>query len=298
MRGLTPASVVPESSGGRTEEACIRPARLLEDATLAWHAVGTAEAWPGSLAFLDGVQRSVLLAYAGSAPLVVGEVAAAVRERQDRRLATVLEQRRLLLIARPEALGAAGELPPGLDTVALPTDEPAHPVRDLANAARALDRARGALELALGGDLSCPLRRLADRGRDAHREPGLGGRCAHAGRLQEPCDASLRWCDLERFLRVPLAHRTSIYAPKTRSLTPVHEWALRLWPWEGKDVFHGLVRIQVAPANGTPDTADALSRRILAERAPLSTPDHRWDRLLYGIHSVESYLRAGYRSLA
>src|SRR6476646_10283018 len=114
VRGLTPASVVPESSGGRTEEACIRPARLVEDATLAWHPVGTAEAWPGSLAFLDGVQRSVLLAYAGSAPLVVGEVAAAVRERQDRRLATVLEQRRLLLIARPEALGAAGELPPGL----------------------------------------------------------------------------------------------------------------------------------------------------------------------------------------
>jgi hypothetical protein len=40
-----------------------------------------------------------------------------------------------------------------------------------------------------------------------------------------------------------------------------------------------------------------LSRRLVAERAPLSTPDHRWDRLLYGIHSVESYLRAGALSL-
>ncbi len=41
------------------------------------------------------------------------------------------------------------------------------------------------------------------------------------------------------------------------------------------------------------------SRRwLLAERAPLSTPDHRWDRLLYGIHSVEAYLRAGGRRLA
>jgi hypothetical protein len=38
-----------------------------------------------------------------------------------------------------------------------------------------------------------------------------------------------------------------------------------------------------------------LSRRLLAERAPLSTPDQRWDRLLYGIHSVETYLRAGGR---
>jgi len=103
--------------------------------------------------------------------------------------------------------------------------------------------------------------------------------------------------DLDRFLRLPYGCRSSIYAPETRSLTPVREWALRLWPWEGKDVFHGLVRVQVAPANGSPGVADAVSRRLLAERAPLSTPDQRWDRLLYGIHSVESYLRAGAASL-
>ena len=60
---------------------------------------------------------------------------------------------------------------------------------------------------------------------------------------------------------------------------PVREWALRLWPWEGKDVFHGLVRIQVTPANGTPEMADRLSRWLLAQRAPLSTPHLRWDRL-------------------
>src|SRR6266446_10828317 len=80
VRGLTPATVVPEASGGRSEEACIRPARLVEDERLDWHPVGDAEPWPGTLAFLDGVQRSQVLAYAGSAPIVVGEVAAAVRE--------------------------------------------------------------------------------------------------------------------------------------------------------------------------------------------------------------------------
>jgi hypothetical protein len=100
--------------------------------------------------------------------------------------------------------------------------------------------------------------------------------------------------DLERFLRLPLAHRTSVYAPETRSVTPVREWGLRLWPWEGKDVLHGLVRVEVAPENGTPGGADSISRRILAERAPLSMPDDRWDRLLYGIHSVQRYLRAGH----
>ena len=104
--------------------------------------------------------------------------------------------------------------------------------------------------------------------------------------------------DLERFLRLPMGHRTSIYSPETRSLAPVRQWALRLWPWEGKDVFHGLVRVEVAPDNATPELADTFSRRLLAERAPISTPDHRWDRLVYGIHSVERYLRATAGSLA
>ena len=296
VRGLTPATVVPESSGGRVEEACLRPARLEEDSVLDWHPVGPAEPWPGTLAFLDGVQRSVLLAYAGAAPIVVGEVAAAVRERRDRRLVTVLEERRLLAIARPAALAAAGELPAGFRTVALAADEPPHPVRDLANVARALDRARGALELAVG---------------DAYRARSDGWLVVDGALTESPAWAAdqrmvgiskshatlpFEGSDLDRYLRLPYGHRSSIYAPETRSLTPIRQWALRLWPWEGRDVFHGLVRVDVAPPNGDPAIADLLSRRLLAERAPLSTPDHRWDRLLYGIHSVETYLRAGGRS--
>src|SRR5215210_6733260 len=77
VRGLTPASAVPEASGGRTEEACIREARLLEGTGLDWIPVGPAEPWPDPLAFLDGVQRSELLAYAGASVIVAGEIAAA-----------------------------------------------------------------------------------------------------------------------------------------------------------------------------------------------------------------------------
>jgi hypothetical protein len=298
LRGLTPASAVPEASGGRTEEARLRPARLVEDASLAWHPVGASEPWPGTLAFLDGMQRSELLAYAGSAPILAGEVAAAVRERSNRKLVTVLEERRLLIIARPAALAAAGEMPDVFQTVALPADEPSHPVRDLANAARALDRARGALELELGERY---------RGRSEGwlvvdgaltESPRWAADSRMLGVSKNHATLPFEGEDLDRYLRLPSGHRSSVYAPETRSLTPVHEWALRLWPWEGKDVFHGLVRIEVAPANGTPEVADRLSRWLLAERAPLSTPDHRWDRLLYGIHSVEAYLRAGDRRLA
>ena len=298
VRGLTPASVIPEASGGRSEEACIRRASLVEDAELAWHAVGPAEPWPGTLAFLDGVQRSELLAYAGSAPIVVGEVAAAVRERRDRRLVTVIEERSLLAFGRPSALAAAGALPEEFRTVALPEDEPLHPVRDLVNAARALDRARGSLELALGERY----RRRADGWLIVDgaltESPLWAADPRMIGVSKSHATLPFDGPNLDRFLRLPQGHRTSVYTPETRSLTPIREWALRLWPWEGKDVFHGLVRVQVSPVNGAPEIADGLSRRLLAERAPLSTPDHRWDRLLYGIHSVETYLRSGARALA
>src|SRR6266404_2976370 len=293
VRGLTPATVVPEASGGRSEEACIRPARLVEDERLDWHPVGDAEPWPGTLAFLDGVQRSQVLAYAGSAPIVVGEVAAAVRERRDRRLVTVLEERSVLAIGRPEALEAAGELPSDLRTVSLPTDEPPHPVRDLVNAARALDRARGALELALGERY----RRRSDGwllvDGALTESPRWAADARMVGISKSHATLPFDGADLDRYLRLPQGRRSSVYTPETRSLTPVCEWALRLWPWEGKDVFHGLVRVEVAPETATPEIADRLSRWLLAERAPLSTPDRRWDRLLYGIHSVEGYLRAG-----
>ena len=97
--------------------------------------------------------------------------------------------------------------------------------------------------------------------------------------------------DQVAYLQVPVGHRSSIFAPETRSLAPVYSWALRLWPWEGEDLFHGLIRVETRAADDTLGRVDLLSRWLLAERAPLSTPDSRWDRLLYGIHDVEVYLR-------
>ena len=291
-RGLTPASFVPEASGGRLEEASIRPARLLEGTRLEAIAVGAAEAWPAPLAYLDGIQRSEVVGYHGSSPILAAEIAAAVRERHDRRLHTVTQKRRLLVLARPSALAAAGDALLHREAVPLPDDDAPHPVRDLLNAARALDRERGALEIAVG---------------DAYRARSAGWLIVDGSLAESP-----RWAedlkmvgiskshsilpfegeDLERYLRLPVGHRSSMYAPATRSLAPVRAWGLRLWPWEGKDLLHGLVRVEVAPANEATELVDAISRWVLAERAPVSAPDHRWDRLLYGIRSVEQYLKA------
>jgi hypothetical protein len=291
-KGLTPASFVPEASGGRLEQASIKPARLLEGTQLEAIPVGAAEAWPGPLAYLDGIQRSEVVGYYGSSPVLAGEIAAAVRERHDRRLHTVTQKSRLLVLGRPAALAAAGDALLDHEPVPLPDDDAPHPVRDLLNAARVLDRQRGALELAVG---------------DAYRARSDGWLIVDGSLAESP-----RWAedprlvgiskshsilpfeggDLERYLRLPVAHRSSVYAPATRSLAPVRAWGLRLWPWEGKDLLHGLVRVEVAPANEATELVAAISRWILAERAPLSAPDHRWDRLLYGVSSVEQYLKA------
>ena len=276
----------------------MRLARLIEDAPLACRAVGPAVPWPDPLAFLDGVQRLQLLAYAGSAPLLLGEIAAAVRERQAGRLRTVVEARRWLAIGRPTALAAAADALEGLAELPLPDDEPAHPVRDLTQAGRVLDRARGALELEVGA----AYRRRSDAwlviDGSLSESPNWAADPRALGVSKSHATLPFDGPDLERYLRLPVGQRTSVFAPASRSVAPVLAWALRLWPWENRDLFHGLVRVEVAPANGGTESADLLSRRLLAERAPLSTPDPRWDRLLYGIHSVEQYLRARAGSLA
>ncbi len=291
-KGLTPATVIPDGSTGRAEEACIRPARVVEGSSLRTIPIGLAEVWPGSVAYLDGIQRSEIIAYDGSAPILAAEIAAAVRERQGRRLYTIVEARRMLAIGRPSALAAAGDAICELQAVLLPEDEPPHPLRDLVNAGHALDQARGALELSVGDSY----RARSDGWLVLDGSLSVSPRWATDTRMvaisKSHSTLPFDGADLEQYLRLPLGHRSSVYAPATRSLAPVRAWGLRLWPWEGKDLLHGLIRVEVAPANETTVRANEISRWILADRAPVSAPDRRWDRLLYGIYSVEQYLKA------
>jgi hypothetical protein len=291
-RGFTPATWIPAASEGRAEEATIQPASRVEDGPLSGRPVGQAEAWPGTVAFLDGTQRYEVMAYSGASPLVVAEIAAAVMERRDRQLHVALVARRRLIIARPAVLA---ELDGAVDShlaLPLPDDVPVHPVHDFQLARREIDRARGRLELEVGLEyrstssewliVDGPLSESPQWARDPRM---LGVSKSHA---------TLPFADqdLEQYLRLPAGHRSPVFAPAGREVAPVYSWALRLWPWEGKDLLHGLIRIEAAAAPETLGDADRLSRWLLAERAPVSTPDPRWDRLLYGIRAVEQYLRA------
>jgi len=99
--------------------------------------------------------------------------------------------------------------------------------------------------------------------------------------------------ELERALTLPVSHRTSVFRPRTRGARrDIHSWYLRLWPWEGKDLLYGLLRVEARAHADTIALASRVSAWLMDERAPLAPPDRRWDRLLYPIHDVETYLRA------
>jgi len=72
----------------------------------------------------------------------------------------------------------------------------------------------------------------------------------------------------------------------------VVSWYLRLRNPHGHDAMFGLVRVEVADHGDYAARANDVSRWILAEVAPLSLPDGRWDKMVYGIRDCEQFLRA------
>ena len=290
--GFSTATARAPGSHGRTEGATIRAATLVEHEILRTRPVGPAAVCPGPLAFADGVQHHQVVGYDGTSPLVAGIAAAAVRERRDRRLMTIFEARRRVVIGREDALA---RLPAGLadyEPVVLEEVDEQHPIHEIDRAIALLDDVRSRLELEVGRAYR---RRSAAwmivdgslaESRDFAEDPRmLGVSKSHA-------TLPFRGAELDRYLRMPEGHRSSIFEPGSRRFAPVYAWGLRLWPWEGRDLLFGLVRVEAARRPETLASADEWSRWILAERAPVSAPDARWDRLLYGIHNVEDYLRA------
>lgn len=289
---MQPAQGAPPASDGRSDQATIQEAALVEDRTLTAHSLGAAEPWEGPVTFLDGIQRWEVVAYAGSSPIVAATVAAAARKRDGRRFTTAAESRRELLIGRPEALAAAGKVIDDWQTVALDTAEAPHPVGDVVQARVKVEQARAECEREAG---------RAFRKKDAGwlvvdgtltDSPDWAADPKMLGVIKSHASLPFGGKELETWLRLPYAHRTSVYSPTSRARAPVYAWAVRLWEWEGKDLLHGLIRVEGAPTPETVAQADHVSRWLLHERAPISTPDMRWDRLLYGIHDVERYLKA------
>lgn len=292
-RGFTPATWTPVASEGRAEEATIQVAQLVEAGKpIGGSPVGAPEDCPHVLAFLDGTQRYEIVGYSGVTPIVHATIAAAVLVRQGRQLKVFARHQRRLVVSRESVLDALQPELDGAIAVAIPERHAPHVVADLQLASREVDKHRGHLEVEAGIDF----RRESDAwlvvdgslgdSREWANDPRMIGVCKSHATL--PFEGA----DLEAYLRIQPGHRSPVFQPTGHRYFPVYSWALRLRAWEGKDLLHGLVRLEAAPMPATIESADLISRWLLAERSPVSLPDPRWDRLLYGIRSVEQYLRA------
>ena len=273
----------------------------------------------GVAGFLDGVQRSRVIAHLHGSPIVFASVAAAIRVRRNRRLESWEAPlvRRALYGSRAQlgesewtTLAAANVPLVDITDGQRPEDVPAHP--------HAL-RAR-ALEL-VGAEREVLERQLATRWCRSESgwlwiDGGISGNLAidvHTpafGVVKSHTTMYGTSSDVQAVLALREAERSPVFLIAHRRRRAVASWYLRLRTAPSGDPLHGLVRVELAPPPALLDPQDSaqeavaaelapfsarcdrLSAWVLAERAPLSLPDSRWDTLTYGVHACEMYLDA------
>ena len=291
-------------SGLVTEPPRMRPAALLESDRLAASPV-TGEPAAAFSAFLDGTQSSHVEDFAGTIPIIAGRTAAVIRSRVDRRMTTwgdgarmqvrLYAPKPLLPAAIVASLESAGL--PVRDTLRAGEDVSGHPIELMRRAVDAVKDDREALERDLAeswaATMTAPL--FVDGGLPLGARASSSSWCIGVVKshhtLYVPPDG------LATVLGLAEGERTTAVMIERTWGPQVVSWYLRLRRPPTHDPFLGLVRVEVARTDGLGgralvQRADEVSRWILAERAPLSLPDARWDRMVYGIRDCEEYLRA------
>lgn len=281
-------------------------ATVLEGETLRARLVA-GDAVEGFRAFLDGTQRSRAVSYLGAVPIVLGTVAAVIRERRERRLQTwrlPLVQTRIYLARAlvPAAIWQTLASTYGdrlVDTADGESDAVgmAHPLALRDAAVHRVQADREALELQLAeqwcaGDHG----RLFIDGGISASETIAASSCT-VGVVKSHRTLYAEGAALGVVLGLGHRERSSVFRITSRKRTSVASWYLRLREPAGHDPMWGLVRVEVAlPQPHELPTiaarADEVSRWILAEASPLALPDARWDKMVYGIRDCEEYLRA------
>ena len=292
-----------QSSASGEPPRMVSANKVIEGTTLRAHRILEPPV-AGFSAFLDGTQRSRVVQYLpGGLPVVHGTVAAVVRVRRARQLATwrsIVESRLYLPVAHlePGALERLGRQFQVVDLApADPTAPPLsrHPLAMLERAVELVQRAREDVE-----------RRLAEQwcGVEQGNLFVDGGISASSRVAASPCTVGVvkshrtLYADDETvalLLELPRAHRTSVFRITSPHRATVASWYLRLRDPAGHDPMWGLVRVEaaeMADSRAMSARADEISRWVLAEGAPIALPDSRWDKMAYGIRNCEEFLRA------
>jgi hypothetical protein len=303
MQGSAPVvSPVPLElvSRGVQDAPTLRDAEIIEPGGMHAHLVEGVGPSTFS-AFLDGAQWSPVL-WAKGIPVVHGTVAAVVRQRAERRLTTWREPvvRRALyapvsLLPSDWAGAVAAVELDVVDTLATRKPESGHPFELQEIAYQSVLAARERIEKDLAEQWCA-----ASQG-TLFVDGGISGSANVAksacvvGVVKSHQKMYARAADLPVVLQLQAGERSSVVRIAESRRTPVWSWYLRLREASGRDPFWGLVRVEVKVAGDIAESgqrANEVSRWILAEALPLSVPDARWDKMVYGIRDCEEYLRA------
>lgn len=298
---LSPHAAPLELSVRRDEPPRLESAEPIEAPGIVARAVAGASA-PGVVAFLDGVQRSTVIAHVGTVPVVHGAVASAIRIRRDRRLSTwrapsVDERLYAPLAALPAPIARAlVERGHAVDPFAA-DDTPAaprHPHECTARALTAVQRAREDLERALLEawviEGEGPI--LVDGGISGCAPAARGAGRVAIGVVKSHRTLYVGDDALATVLGLRAGERTTAFAIASARRHPVASWYLRLRDPGPRSPLFGLVRVEIARGDDLTRRADDASRAILAERVPVALPDPRWDVMSYGVRDCEQYLQA------
>ncbi|TCJ20302.1 hypothetical protein E0L93_02005 [Rubrobacter taiwanensis] len=279
--------------------------------------------------FLDGVQVTYELGRAGTVPIVLATVAAAVAQRRERRLhrmeldgapqilrALVLPRsgaRRLfeavLEAGIPLLPGDPGRIPAGAPMVLADSTPQQGTGADPADYAGLKQQARAKVRSLREG-----LERLLLE-RWSALETG-GDWIAVDGQLPLPAERAVGIAkssgklffggeQARMLLELGAGRRTTAFVPpwqvaRAAAGHPEDErasWYVRLMPApDGADAMEGLVRLEIrrtfaVSRDPRPEEMDEITRWLLAERVPLARPDPRWASMIYPIHHVEKMLK-------
>lgn len=271
-------------------------ARVVEPRGGAAISVGDPEPGPEGMGFVDGIQQYAVEGHFGVTPVVRARVAAAVLERQEGTLRAAAQCATEFLIVPRDRLSGAQRA--ALEAIDLPIAESEagprpHPLLERWAAVQVIEQRRAHCEM------EAARRFLAARPHPWLIVDGgvtglaaLPGADRAVGVIKTHETQFLEADDLAAALTLPAGARSRAFVRRGAAGVEATSWYLRLWPWPEEDLLHGLARVERLTARSALDTADEVSRWLLAERSPVADRDPRWDRLLYPMYHVETYLRA------
>ncbi|MEO5815474.1 MAG: hypothetical protein ABIT20_09370 [Gemmatimonadaceae bacterium] len=289
----------------RNDAPRLTSATVLEEGLLRARRVPDADPNSAFRAFIDGTQRSSVATYVGNVAVVLGQVAAVVRERRDRRLCTWREPLMESRIYAPRAylpsvtwntlVEICGDRLVDITEGAANLEVHPFALRDIT--VQKVQSHRDAVE-----------RRLAERWIAEESDPvfidgGISGSATVAtseiavGVVKSHFTLYVKGDALDTVLSLEQRERSSVFRIDSSTRPAVASWYLRLRDPSGHDPMWGLVRVEVANRDATRmeslgARADEISRWVLAEVSPLALPDSRWDKMVYGVRDCEEFLRA------